>query len=86
MILILYSSFLFLNIPNPVFSLARSEMEPAVKHRVQFYIEDALTMDYPDNFYDVVYSRDTILHIADKKQLFGKFLKTLKPGGQLMIR
>jgi len=63
----------------------RAEMEPAVKHRVQFYIEDALTMDYPDNFYDVVYSRDTILHITDKKQLFGKFLKSLKPGGKLMI-
>merc|ERR1712168_1328305 len=50
----------------------RAEMEPAVKHRVQFYIEDALTMEYPENFYDVVYSRDTILHITDKKQLFGK--------------
>jgi len=63
----------------------RAEMEPAVKHRVQFYIEDALSMEYPDNFYDVVYSRDTILHITDKKQLFGKFLKSLKPGGKLMI-
>ena len=30
-------------------------MEPAVKHRVQFYIEDAMTMGYPDNFYDVIY-------------------------------
>merc|ERR1711973_631474 len=50
-----------------------------------FYMADALTMEYPDNFYDVVYSRDTILHITDKKQLFGKFLKTLKPGGKLMI-
>ena len=33
----------------------RAEMEPAVKHRVQFYVEDATTMDYPLNFYDVVY-------------------------------
>ena len=33
----------------------RSEMEPAVKHRVQFYIEDAIAMEYPQNFYDVVY-------------------------------
>jgi len=63
----------------------RQEMEPAVKHRVQFYIEDALTMEYPDSFYDVVYSRDTILHIKEKEELFKKFLSTLKPGGKLMI-
>jgi phosphoethanolamine N-methyltransferase len=30
-------------------------------------------------------SRDTILHIADKEDLFRKFLSTLKPGGKLMI-
>ena len=30
-------------------------------------------------------SRDTILHIADKEELFRKFLYTLKPGGKLMI-
>ena len=63
----------------------RMEMEAAVKHRTQFYIEDAMTMEYPDNFYDVVYSRDTILHITDKPALFRKLLRTLKPGGKLMI-
>ena len=31
------------------------------------------------------FSRDTILHIADKEGLFRKFLYTLKPGGKLMI-
>ena len=30
-------------------------------------------------------SRDTILHIDDKEELFRKFLYTLKPGGKLMI-
>ena len=33
----------------------RVEMEAEVKHRVQFYIEDATLMSYPKNFYDVVY-------------------------------
>ena len=58
---------------------------PAIKHRVRFHVEDATTMSYPDNFYDVVYSRDTILHIQDKLELFKLFEKTLKPGGQLVI-
>ena len=48
----------------------RSSMSAGVKHRCQFHVEDATTMDYPENFYDVVYSRDTILHIADKEALF----------------
>ena len=30
-------------------------------------------------------SRDTILHIDEKEELFRKFLHTLKPGGKLMI-
>jgi len=63
----------------------RTEMEPEVKHRVQFYVEDATLMPYPKDFYDVVYSRDTILHIEGKEQLFQTFLETLKPGGKLMI-
>ena len=33
----------------------RAEMEPEVKHRVQFYLDDATTMAYPRSFYDVVY-------------------------------
>ena len=40
---------------NDFFSMFRMEMEAAVKHRTQFYIEDAMTMEYPENFYDVVY-------------------------------
>ena len=33
----------------------RRSMEPEVKHRVNFYVEDADKMDFPANFYDVVY-------------------------------
>ena len=63
----------------------RREMEPAVKHRVQFYVEDGTAMDYPDGFYDVVYSRDAIMHIAEKEALYRKLIGTLKPGGKLMV-
>lgn len=56
-----------------------------IGHRCQFNVNDATIMDYPENFYDVVYSRDTILHIEDKLSLFKLFYKTLKPGGTLFI-
>ena len=53
--------------------------------RVQFHVEDAITMEYPINYYDAIHSRDAILHMRDKHTLFANFLKCLKPGGKLLI-
>ena len=58
----------------------RDAMTAGVRHRVQFHVEDATSMEYPDSFYDMVYSRDAILHMDDKESLFKKFLYCLKPG------
>ena len=63
----------------------RDDQPAGVKHRVQFYVEDATLMDYPTGYYDMVYSRDTILHIKDKKALFQQFYDSLKPGGTVLI-
>lgn len=41
--------------------------------QVVFEIADATKRDYPLGSFDVVYSRDTILHIPDKLSLFKKF-------------
>ena len=61
------------------------KMSEEVQKNVSFRVEDATSMEYPENHYDIVYSRDTILHIADKKSLFQSFFKTLKPGGRVVI-
>ena len=42
-------------------------------------------MDYPDECYDAIHSRDAILHMHDKSTLFKKIYKSLKPGGKLLI-
>ncbi|PIK59019.1 hypothetical protein BSL78_04046 [Apostichopus japonicus] len=52
---------------------------------VQFEVADITKREYPLESFDVVYSRDTILHIADKLTLFKRFLTWLKPGGKLLI-
>merc|ERR1712226_1085592 len=46
---------------------------------------DATKQTYEEGSFDVIYSRDTILHIQNKQSLFSSFLKWLKPGGRLMI-
>ncbi|XP_057204825.1 phosphoethanolamine methyltransferase isoform X2 [Triplophysa rosa] len=63
-------------------------MERAVTEKlplVQFEVSDATKRSFPDCTFDVVYSRDTILHIKDKVDLFRKFYSWLKPGGKLLI-
>jgi len=63
----------------------REEMEPEVKYRVQFYVEDVTKMALPRDFFDVVYSRDAIMHIEDKSSLYTSLLACLKPGGKLLV-
>ncbi|KMZ62579.1 Phosphoethanolamine N-methyltransferase [Zostera marina] len=52
---------------------------------VEFEVADCTLKEYPENTFDVIYSRDTILHIHDKLSLFKTFLKWLKPGGKVLI-
>ncbi|XP_070197643.1 uncharacterized protein [Littorina saxatilis] len=53
--------------------------------QVSFEIADATKRDYAPQSFDIIYSRDTILHIEDKLSLFKKFFKWLKPGGKVLI-
>uniref|UniRef100_A0A0E0L5B8 phosphoethanolamine N-methyltransferase n=1 Tax=Oryza punctata TaxID=4537 RepID=A0A0E0L5B8_ORYPU len=55
------------------------------KCSVEFEVADCTTKSYPPNTFDVIYSRDTILHIHDKPALFRSFFKWLKPGGKVLI-
>ncbi len=52
---------------------------------VSFQIADCTLANYPPQSFDVIYSRDTILHIQDKPALFRRFAEWLKPGGRVMI-
>ncbi|XP_075044778.1 uncharacterized protein LOC142104163 isoform X2 [Mixophyes fleayi] len=63
-------------------------MERGIKEKtptVQFEIGDATRRIFPEASFDVLYSRDTILHINDKGALFKRFYSWLKPGGKLLI-
>ncbi|GAV74409.1 Methyltransf_11 domain-containing protein/Methyltransf_23 domain-containing protein [Cephalotus follicularis] len=61
------------------------EQAIGLKCSVEFEVADCTTKEYPDNSFDVIYSRDTILHIHDKRSLFRTFYKWLKPGGKVLI-
>ncbi|XXG41615.1 hypothetical protein AAC387_Pa01g2047 [Persea americana] len=48
-------------------------------------VVDCTKKSYPDNAFDVISSRDTILHTQDKPALFRTFYKWLKLGGKVLI-
>ncbi|KAK4750993.1 hypothetical protein SAY87_004475 [Trapa incisa] len=56
-----------------------------LKCPVEFEVADCTTKEFPESSFDVIYSRDTILHIQDKPALFRSFFKWLKPGGKVLI-
>ncbi|XP_060903954.1 phosphoethanolamine methyltransferase isoform X1 [Labrus mixtus] len=63
-------------------------MERAIAEKlpsVQFEVADATKRVFAEGSFDVIYSRDTILHIDDKLALFKRFHSWLKPGGKLLI-
>jgi len=55
------------------------------KDRVKFEYCDITKAEFEEGSFDVIYSRDTFLHIEEKQKVFTNCLKWLKPGGQIMI-
>lgn len=46
-----------------------------LKCSVEFEVADCTKKTYPDNSFDVIYSRDTILHIQVRQSLFIYFMQ-----------
>lgn len=59
---------------------------PHLKDQVTFEILDATNAPgIKENTYDLVYTRDALLHIQDKDKLFENIYKWLKPGGKVLF-
>lgn len=59
--------------------------EKIIQEKVTFELGDITKIELDMNSYDVIYSRDTILHIPDKEGLYKTFFTWLKPGGVLFV-
>jgi len=54
-------------------------------HNVDFKVMNALSMDYPDNSFDLVWACESGEHMPDKKAYVEEMVRVLKPGGKLVI-
>jgi ubiquinone/menaquinone biosynthesis C-methylase UbiE len=54
---------------------------------VTFVHQEAANVIYPyaDNTFDIVFSKESLLHVADKASLIKELYRVLKPGGQLIV-
>lgn len=48
-------------------------------------VMDAISLDFPDEFFDKVYSCHTIEHIQDIEKCFVEIERVLKPGGKVLL-
>ncbi|KAK8724423.1 hypothetical protein OTU49_011066 [Cherax quadricarinatus] len=60
-------------------------LEAQVIKRIQFEVSDILEAEREKDSYDLIYSRDCILYITDKQQVFRKLYDWLRPGGTLFV-
>ena len=53
----------------------------ALKNKVEFQCVSPGPLSFPDAHFDVIFSKDAFVHIADKSLLFAEAYRVLKPGG-----
>lgn len=54
--------------------------------RVQFQQGNALDMPFADGSFDLVWTEQFAMHVADKERLYGQVYRVLRPGGRLAMR
>ncbi len=52
--------------------------------RIEVMLVEPGPLPFPDGAFDVVFSKDAMIHIADKNALFTDILRVLRPGGRLV--
>jgi SAM-dependent methyltransferase len=71
-----------LDIEEPVVSVARRRAEQrCLSERALFVWAAPGPLPFPDAAFDVVFSKDALLHVPDKDALFAEIFRVLKRGG-----
>lgn len=68
-----------------IVNLARTRREEQGVSGVDFIQGDIHALDWPPGTFDIIWSRETLLHLPEKEELFKKFYRWLAPGGRLCV-
>ncbi len=74
-----------IDIAPEVIDLARTLIaRRGLSDRVRFQLTAPGPLPFPDQAFDVVFSKDAMVHVADKAALYEEIKRVLKPGGWLI--
>ncbi len=74
-----------LDVEAPVLAKARERATArGLADQVEFVQVEPGPFPFPDASFDIVFSKDAMIHIADKEALFADIMRILKPGGWLL--
>ncbi len=75
-----------IDVEAPVLAQAKATVEAqGLQGRVELRQVEPGTLPFDDKSFDVVFSKDSIIHIPDKLALFADVFRVLKPGGWLAM-
>ena len=53
--------------------------------RIKYQVVDPGPLPFQDESFDVVFSKDAIIHIRKKEDIYSEALRVLRPGGRLLV-
>ncbi len=68
-----------------VASAQRNSEAHGVTHLTSFQVADYSTTGFPDNYFDVTWVLESMIHAQDKQAFTNEMYRILKPGGRLVI-
>jgi phosphoethanolamine N-methyltransferase len=71
-----------IDVEKPVLEKAeRYALEAGVAEKIDFILVEPGPLRFENDSFDIVFSKDALLHISDKSMLFSEIFRVLKPGG-----
>ena len=70
--------------PQLIDRAGRNAKAAGLQDRVEFQLVEPGALPFEDSSFDVVFSKDAIVHIEDKLALYREVLRVLKPGGRFV--
>jgi sterol 24-C-methyltransferase len=59
--------------------------EVGVQNKTQYFLMDYLATTFADNFFDAIYTIETLSHSPDVSKTLKEFFRVLKPGGKIAL-
>lgn len=67
------------------FNIKKAKLRAESNTDLNFQVGDFSKLDYPDNYFDGIYTLETFVHSSDYKQTLQEFKRVLKKDGKLVL-